>query len=124
MKIYVAGKWEDRDIIKYIQRSLIKDEHKITCDWTNHSSHSHSMEYAIADLEGVRNCNLLIAYMMHDYIYKGAWAEIGAALILNKPVIIIGNRADSGIFVHHPLVHKVNNIQEMLDYLQTIIHIK
>lgn len=110
MFIYVAGKWEDRELIRKIHEELVSMGHTITCDWTNHTEHRHAVDYAIEDLEGVRQCDLLIAYMKKPYMYKGVWAEIGGALILNKPVLVIGDQGDSGIFINHPLVTRVNTI--------------
>lgn len=118
MKIYVAGKWEERQIIRKIHDSLVSGGHSITCDWTNHTEHSHAKDYAVEDIEGVKQCDLLIAYMYNEYAYKGVWAEIGAALVLDKPVIILGNMANTGIFSHHPLVTKVDSFFNIFEIIR------
>lgn len=117
MKIYVAGKWSERNRVKSIMEALESRKHTITCDWTRHiaperitKAHGDGLftksydwsknedwaqnghkTYAEEDLEGVRLCDVLVAYMpTPEIFYKGAWIEIGIALGLNKKVIIIG----------------------------------
>ena len=36
MKIYVAGKYQDRDRVRSIYQLLRENGHEITIDWTNH----------------------------------------------------------------------------------------
>lgn len=65
--------------------------HTITCDWTGHVHPDKSKVYALEDLEGIRACDVLVAYMPDPNVfYKGAWIEVGMALGLDKKVIIIG----------------------------------
>ena len=87
--------------------------HVITCDWTKHTlpesieldraykeksfvkdydwAQNDHKTYAQEDLKGVRNCEVLVAYMPDpDVCYKGAFIEMGIALGLDKKVIIIG----------------------------------
>lgn len=118
--IYVAGKWEEREIIREIHKTLISMGHIITCDWTNHTEHGFSMKYAIEDIEGVKQCDFLIAYMKKEYTYKGVWVEIGGALVLNKPVLVIGDKGDSGIFINHPLVTRVDTIRGAMKVVKTL----
>lgn len=119
MKIYVAGKWKERKKVKDIMDMFESRGHIITCDWTKHiaperylvkdghgvfdkdykwennidwAENGHKT-YAEEDLEGVRNCDVFVAYMPDETIcYKGAWIEMGIALGLNKKVILIGNK--------------------------------
>lgn len=122
MKIYVAGKWSERDKIKSIMEMFESRGHTITCDWTKHiapekitNAHDKGLftkkydwsknedwaqnghkTYAEEDLEGVRSCDVLVAYMpTPDIFYKGAWVEIGIAIALNKKIIIIGKEVFS-----------------------------
>jgi len=113
MKIYVAGKWKEREKVRSIMDMLEARGHIITCDWTKHTlpenielDRAHKEKsfikdynwaknghktYAKEDLNGVRTCDVLVAYMPDtDVFYKGAWIEVGIALGLDKKVIIIG----------------------------------
>lgn len=116
MKIYVAGKWEDREWIRFVQDELREKGHTITCDWTNHNSpHKYGDKYAIEHVDGLRECDIVIAVMTSKYPYGGVWADIGAALVLKKIVIVIGHGGDSEIFIKHPLVRKVETIDEAIE---------
>lgn len=116
MKIYVAGKWSERDKVKSIMETLESKGHTITCDWTKHiapegitkntdwAQNGHKT-YAEEDLDGVRLCDVLVAYMpTPEIFYKGAWIEIGIALGLNKKVIIIGRNITSVFLGLHNIV--------------------
>lgn len=110
MNIYVAGKWSERERVRNLMDMLESRKHIITCDWTKHvaperiqsgsgcfnkdfdwAQNGHKT-YAEEDLEGVRNCDIVVALMTNPEIfYKGAWIEVGIAIGLNKKIILIGN---------------------------------
>lgn len=116
MKIFVAGKMEDADIIVDIMNDIEDSGHTVTCDWIDLAKRKVGRErYAVENIEGVRNCDMLIAYMVTEYIYRCQFAEIGMALIENKPVIIIGKMFEDCIFRHHPFVTVVDDIGSALD---------
>ncbi len=111
MKIYVAGKWKERQQVKNIMDRLEARGHTITCDWTKHIAperiekgegcftrdvyNSGHKTYGWEDLEGVENCDILVAYMPDPTVfYKGAWIEIGISIAHRKRVIIIGKDID------------------------------
>ena len=119
MKIYGASKWEDIEVVKGIYSQLRDRGHTITLDWTNHTELQLSNVYAIEDIEGVKHCDLLIAFMKYNYEYKGVWVEIGAALALNIEVYVIGDKGDSSIFMHHPLVTMFTSIAQVISFLDT-----
>ena len=121
-KIYVAGKWEDREEVKLLQTELIALGHEITCDWTIHEL-PEKEKYAIEDVEGVKACDGLIALMIYDYQYKGSIAEIGMAIALDKPVLVIGAMFDSSIFANHPLVfiyYEIGNFEKIQMFLKML----
>ncbi len=110
MKIYVAGKWKDRKRILGVMNKLKVMGHEITCDWTKHTSHVNMWKHAVEDIEGVRNCDLLLAIMIEKYDYKGAWAEIGAALALDKRVVVVGTGHNGGVFLAHPNIFNIPDV--------------
>jgi hypothetical protein len=73
--------------------------------WENEES---TTEKAMEDLVGVMRADILVVVMPYaNFIYRGTWVEIGAALALNKPVYIVGDVPDSQcIFFLLPNVHR------------------
>lgn len=120
MKVYVAGKWSESKKIKNIMDMLESRGHVITLDWTSHIHPDKSREYAIEDIQAVRDCDVVIAYMPDQHIfYKGAWIEVGAALALNKQVVFIGINI-SGVFLGHPNCRMFSGIINALDYIDLL----
>lgn len=146
LKIYVAGKWKEREQVKKIMEMLEARGHVITCDWTKHiapegvtKDHEKGLfnksydwsknvdwaqnghkTYAEKDLEGVRNCDILIAYMPDpDIWYKGAWIEVGLALGFDKKVIIIGNNITT-VFLGLPNITVVQFKEEALTIIDSM----
>ncbi len=118
MKIYVAGKYQDRDMVCFIYRILRKKEHEITLDWANHDIYPDDAvaeklgQFAQDDVRGVLEADLFIGLMTIPYEYKGLWVEMGIALGKDIPVYIIGKAGDSCIFVNHPLGTRLRDIQD------------
>ncbi len=118
MKIYVAGKYEDKDRVRFIHQLLIQMGHEITLDWTNHEIYPNDaiaerlLEFASDDIKGVKEADLYIGLMTIPYQYKGLYVEMGVALGKGIPVYIIGSAGDSCIFINHPLVKKFQDIQD------------
>ena len=117
MKIYVASKWQEREMVKDIIDILKYRNHKIMADLTDHPKHAHNRFYAIEAMAGIKECDLLIAYMANEHYYKGTWVEIGAALVLNIEVYIVGDV--TGVFVDHPLVTKFGTIAQVINFLDS-----
>ncbi len=80
MKIYVAGRWKEREKVKQVMEMFESRGHIITCDWTNHIaperiekgdgcfSEGHKT-YAQEDLEGVQSCDVLVVCMWNPDIF-------------------------------------------------------
>lgn len=146
MKIYVAGKWSERDKVKTVMEIFESRGHIITCDWTRHIAPERNMReggngiftkeydwsknvdwaqnghktYAEEDLNGVLSCDLLIACMWSPEIfYKGAWIEVGIALGHYKRVIIIGKEIAS-VFLGLPNITVVQYKEEAIDIVDSM----
>jgi nucleoside 2-deoxyribosyltransferase len=134
MKIYLAGKWSDKKENKDKMNLLIDDGHTITHDWTNNEittrNHEELQKYAILDINGVMNADVLIAVMDDpEYAYRGTFTEIGAALGNNKPVIIISkclnemdihHYASTNCFYHHSLIKYVSCFENVFELLKIL----
>lgn len=120
MKIYVAGKWEDREAVRELQKALIDMGHEITVDWTYHEKDDvgYPQTYAQDDVRGVQEAEAYIGLFLRENNYKGALVELGVALGLNKKTYIIGHAIDSCLFVSHKLVTQFNTVEEFLDHIR------
>ena len=120
MKFYVAGKWQDRFLVEQVIDKLEELGHSITEDWTTHEFGPDGVigdlqEFAVADIEGVKIADALCILLLTERNYKGAWVEMGGALTLSKPVYVIGSKGDSCIFMNHPLVIKLDSVEEFIE---------
>ncbi len=116
MKLYVAGKWSDKDEIGKKIQEFRELGHTITHDWTQIETSLNQdpealKKYSSLDIEAVRECEMLIAWMTDPkYAYRGTYTEIGCALGLKKKVVIISEHTKynpevyytTNIFFHHP----------------------
>lgn len=105
MRIYVAGKFEDKARIQEVQRLLRSEGHSITYDWTVDEDPVSSVQ-AMNDMHGVMKCDAFVFVAYEDLNFRGAYAEFGMALALGKPVYILGTGADRCIFTNLPQVHR------------------
>jgi len=123
MKIYVAGKYQDRDRVRFIHQLLREQGHEITIDWTNHDIYPNDAiaeklsQFAQDDVWGVLNADIFIGLMTLPFEYKGLWVEMGIALGKGIPVYVIGDAGSNCIFHNHPLVKKFADIQECCNSL-------
>jgi len=116
MKLYVAGKWEDRSRVAEIMRILEGMGNEITCDWTHHkySDEAYPQQYCADDVKGVKDAELYIGIFVADYHYRGALVEMGIALGVGIPVWLFGNKQDDCIFSNHPSVRKFKDWGELV----------
>ena len=138
MRIYVAGKWEEKEHVREIQNTLRKAGHSITHDWTAldlaheaPAGHIDAKEIypgkwyyteelrgqAKADLLGVVDAEVFVAVCVKDYRYAGTFTEMGMALVYDIPVFIIGKYANYNIFTYLPSVTVVDSVKEVIDAL-------
>lgn len=120
MKIYVAGKWEEREEVRKLQQQLRHLGHQITVDWTWHERDDPGFptQYAVDDIKGVIACNAYVGIFKNGLSYKGALVEMGVALACGKMVFIIGHAIDSCLFVSHPSVQKFETELEFISFLR------
>ncbi len=118
MKGYVLGKFEDKERVRRVQRKLIEAGHSITHDWTlNGPERGKTVEQkcreSIEDVRGVATADLVVGVFIQDLSYRGAFAELGMAIISGKPVVLIGEYGYQCLFAYHPLViaeyHTIND---------------
>ena len=127
MKIYVAGKFEKKDLIHDVYRRIEELGHEVSYDWTIHKPikpYSQNVEtatqYSSNELEGITKCDVFI-YLTDE---KGTTLlmEFGAALILAKTrgnplVYAVGEFNDKSPWFFNSLVKRKNSIDEVIKEL-------
>ncbi|MBU1800638.1 MAG: nucleoside 2-deoxyribosyltransferase, partial [Bacteroidetes bacterium] len=112
---------QERKRITHIMLDLEDLGYEIALHWPIYDmqspSHEHNAICAVHDMDGVRRCDMLIAICDKPYNYMGTLAEIGAALALGKPVIIVGNMHNF-IFAYHPLVVCMDSVTQLMKAME------
>ena len=138
MKIYVAGKWQEKPQVRVVQAALVAAGHTITHDWTMHEegndvclgddwveiyhkwySPKTLEEEARGDLIGVQTCDAIVVCAINPHKYSGTLTEMGIALGCGHRVLIIGDNIDSNIFSWLSEVHVYGSVEEVIDALHT-----
>lgn len=121
MKLYIAGKFQERKQVRWLMDRLVELGHTITFDWTtaHYETKEETPEDAVECVRGVINADAYVGVFIMDYTYKGALIEMGVALGLDKKVYIIGHAIDS-LFIKHPNVQQFDNELEFLSYVRQI----
>lgn len=113
MRVYVAGKTHDYEIVREVQAAVKAHGHTITHDWTaaveTHGpandreplTGSQARMYAIDDFEGVVTADHVLVVPHENWC--GTLLEIGAALTHDIRVTILGTPHQRCVFWAHPL---------------------
>lgn len=104
MKVYIAGPWADRELVKVISQGFDDRGVEITHRWWDfegdYSEVEKMAEYARLDLEGVRAADVLV--LINTRKSEGKAVEQGLALAWGKPIIGVGEKgAESKNVFHH-----------------------
>lgn len=106
MTVYIATPYPMRDRAKELRAALADVGIRSTARWiVQDDSAVLSHDWAQADLDDVRVADALVALNPIEWSNLGTGGrhvELGAALILNKPVYLIGPQTN--IFHYHNLV--------------------
>ena len=62
--------------------------------------------------EEIRQSDMVLVGAENEDRFKGVLVEIGAALVLDKPVYLIGENNNMGDIYNHPLFHQVSSPEE------------
>lgn len=120
MRVYIASKLNNIPRVRLLSEMLRARGHSLTYDWTvNGPAYKESASVAEnnrtmrgvaeAELGGIALADAVIVLLPGG---RGTHVEIGAALALNKPVLIVGSESDHypGLpcaFYRHPFVRMV-----------------
>ena len=101
--------------------------HTITHDWTTNETPSRTPEilgnFAKLDIDGVVNADCLIAIMDDpEYMYRGTFTEIGAAIAIGKKIYVYcpndNAKCLTNCFIYHPAIIRVDNVTVFLSELK------
>jgi len=95
--VYVAGGFAFMSAIQEVQRALRDIGHQVTWDWTavekgpaEAVTDAEWAHYSKLDLDGVRTADYVVVVLTDpEYAFQGTFCELGCALGLGKPVIIM-----------------------------------
>jgi hypothetical protein len=128
MKIYVAGKFEKKEVILDIYKKIQSMGHSVAYDWTTHKNikpYAQNSQiascYSSNEIAGISDCDVFI-YLSDD---KGhtLHMEFGAAMALakktGKPLIFaVGEHNDKSPWFFNTLVRRMNSADEVLEELR------
>ena len=124
MRIYVAGKWEEKVRVRLIQNVLKSEGHTITFNWTaqpNTLNETDLVEQCLRDVSGVLSAEALVAILVSEEKYYGEsfnrYIEIGIAIGISIPIYIVGRPRSDFLFKRYPLITVVDSIREVIDAL-------
>jgi len=124
MKIYIAGKFEDRTQVAELYRRIEEMGHQVAYDWTQHKPikpYSQNQElagqYSDNELSGILDSDVFIC-LTHE-AGTTLLMEFGSALILNrktgKPIVYaVGNSNERSPWFFNSRVKRRNSIDEVL----------
>lgn len=123
MKIYIAGRTSQREIIKKLNNNFRKLGFEVL-DWTSHKNTKPyeknkklAIEYSKEDLNHVKNSDIFIL-LADETIGAGSTTEFGMALLsnhlFNKPKIYIVGSDINNMFFMHPSVIIKKTINEVV----------
>lgn len=118
IRVYVAGSWKNKNIIKHIMEKIEEWGRTVVVDWTVHTEKGSTEQYTSEDLKGLNQCDCLV-YCMDGTKSRGKNFELGYATALNKPIAIYVFSVDNTLNAIREIVADPNNINlshdEILD---------
>jgi len=128
MKIYVAGKFEDKAEVQELYKKIEELGHQVAYNWTTHKpikpySQNQEMarQYSDNELSGILGSDIFI-FLTHE-AGTTLLMEFGAALILNKktgkPVIYaVGKFNDRSPWFFNSRVQRRNSIDVVIEEIK------
>ena len=119
MKFFVSGKVGVEADVRAAMKVIRDAGHEITFDWTTidhlrpyDENAVASREAAVKESRGVEDADVLIV-LSHDR-GVGMYVELGIAIGSGVPVRVVTNVESRTMFFHHPLVKKVDSLEQIL----------
>lgn len=101
MTCYTAGPWVDREFVKTVRDKLENAGIEVDSKWLDvvvpegaDELEAYKMEQALVDLKGVVSADVLF-YVNTGTLSEGKATELGIAMAMLKPIVIIGDRSNN-----------------------------
>ena len=130
LRFYLGGKNADHELHQQKMHELEESGFESTLDWLQVESSERTPEHfssvAERDIKAIHSADLVIVILDDmKYAYRGTSTVIGAALGLDKPVILVcPDPSQSGVmtnvFCHHPFIYQVHSWEEAKGCLDII----
>ncbi len=127
-RIYVAGKWSEKDAARNVMARVRAAGHSITEDWTQHAegvkTSGQLANDATHDLAGIKASDALLVLLTDaSYPYRGTFWEMGFAIGCEKRVIVVANPDPNAAFrkvafFHLPEVEVFATVDEAIAALK------
>ena len=125
MKIYIAGKWEEKNRLKIV-KDRVPQKHSVLSSWLEEDEKNGDywsvtqdkiIECATRDVREIKESKLFILDTWPDNQRGGREVEFGVALASGKETWIVGPRKN---FFHHLCDIHFNNWEDILNELRNI----
>jgi hypothetical protein len=126
MIIYTAGPFKDREYVKEVAEKLRDNYYDVNSRWLDVSpdtpegmtKEEYYRQQALNDLEDCIKANLLV-YVNTGTMSEGKATELGVALAMLKPIIIVGPGGRSNnIFLHLNIPH-YETVEQAVEWMKS-----
>lgn len=124
MRVYVAGRYAERALLRELAQALGRRGHEVVSRWlTEHTAVrmgdiGQARDYALEDLLDIQRADLFVLVGSRPSQSGGRHVEFGYALALGKRMCVIGKRHN--IFHCLPQVKVFASTQDFMYWLDTI----
>lgn len=124
IKVFVSGRWQERNKVRRLMNLLEELGYQISYDWTQTEDKPRCLcgSDAVADIQGVKDADVYVGVFFNEHKYQGALIEMGVALALGKPVIVAGSAIDDCIFTYAPGVIKLKTLGGLCEAIKQATH--
>jgi hypothetical protein len=122
LKLYLAGRWQQRDYINTLASELRNRGHIVTARWLDIEHKRYTKpECAQIDLDDIDAAHVLVSFTEAPdvgYNTGGRHVEFGYSIAKGKILILVG--PIENIFHELPGVIRLDSFAELLDYLEEL----
>ena len=115
MKVFLIGSFKEREKIEaWFQKINSLENTEIIYDWTKHTFQDNRKELALENFDALENCDIFV-FDVGEQGSLGKSILLGAAMVLNKPVFIIGQFPE---IIFGELIPNENKFEKFDDFFE------
>ena len=119
MKIYLAGRFVNKELLKAKRSDLEKLGHFITSRWLDGQPYS-KQDNALMDLEDIDKADAIVLYAdtvpQPERPYGGMFVEFGYGFAKKKKIFVVHPELTRCIFIHLPEVIHLPTWEALYEY--------